>query len=114
MTIYDAINKDLEVGTYLIGFQNDDETTFFAEDLRTLEHLWHDFCKENNLPTDCVNYVYLNQSAPSILSEYLEETGASIAVTAEGWWVEDYENGCQTFHSWAEMIQWMDEQNDAR
>lgn len=114
MTIDKAIRNNIEVGTYYIGFQcegEDDETMFFAEDLQDLNGLWEAFAKENDLEPDCVDYVSLNQSAPSILSEYLDNTGASIGMTVEGWRVEDYDNGPLNFNTWADMIRWMDEYN---
>lgn len=44
-------------GTYNIGFNNGDETQFDAYDLAELLDLWIEFCAENNLQTNSVDYV---------------------------------------------------------
>jgi len=43
--------------TYRIGFNDNDETEFFAHDLKELDSLYRDFCKENNLKQNTVDYV---------------------------------------------------------
>lgn len=115
MTINEVLGKEIELGTYIIGFQNegrDDETFFFVENINDLQELWQDFCEGNNLSLDCVDYVYIEQSGVSILSEYLEETGATLYVY-NGWCIET-EKGRERFASWEDMIRWMDDQNYER
>lgn len=43
-------------GTYNLGFNENDETQFFAENSEDLKNLWNDFCKENNLDPECIDY----------------------------------------------------------
>lgn len=44
-------------GVYNIGFNDDDETQFTAYDIKELEELWNDFCKENGFRKNSVDYV---------------------------------------------------------
>lgn len=44
-------------GIYNIGFNGDDETQFSAYNLRELEELWREFCKENGFRKNSVNYI---------------------------------------------------------
>lgn len=44
-------------GTYNIGFNGSDETQFSAYDIAELLDLWIDFCTENSLQTNSVDYV---------------------------------------------------------
>ena len=42
---------------YNIGFNDGDETQFDAYNLKELEELWKDFCKENGFKENSVDYV---------------------------------------------------------
>lgn len=44
-------------GVYNIGFNDGDETQFDAYNLKELEELWKDFCKENGFKENSVDYV---------------------------------------------------------
>ena len=44
-------------GVYNIGFNDGDETQFDAYNLKELEELWRDFCKENGFKENSVDYV---------------------------------------------------------
>ena len=44
-------------GVYNIGFNDGDETQFDAYNLKELEDLWRDFCKENGFKENSVDYV---------------------------------------------------------
>lgn len=44
-------------GTYNIGFNDGDETQFDAYDVAELLDLWIEFCVENKLETNSVDYV---------------------------------------------------------
>ena len=44
-------------GVYNIGFNGDDETQFNAYDMKELNELWSEFCKENGFKKNSVDYV---------------------------------------------------------
>ena len=44
-------------GVYNIGFNDGDETQFDAYNLKELEEVWRDFCKENGFKENSVDYV---------------------------------------------------------
>lgn len=58
MTIREAANG-LEINnwTYLIGFNDDDETIVYAKDIEDLEELWRDLSKEFEVTENCVDYI---------------------------------------------------------
>lgn len=44
-------------GMYRIGFNEGDETEFFALDVDELEELWQIFCEENDVDKDSIDYI---------------------------------------------------------
>ncbi len=55
-----AVGKGVVItgwGTYNIGFHGDDETQFTAYNMKELEELWRDFCRENGFKMNSVEYV---------------------------------------------------------
>lgn len=42
---------------YNIGFLENDETQFTAYGIRDLKECWEDFCAEEGISVDCVDYV---------------------------------------------------------
>ncbi len=44
-------------GIYNIGFDGGDETQFSAYNLKELVELWRDFCEENGIRKNSVDYV---------------------------------------------------------
>lgn len=44
-------------GSYNVGFNNGDETQFDVDTFEDLQECWIDFCSDNDIPTDCVDYV---------------------------------------------------------
>lgn len=64
MTLYEALTELISKHTYNIGFigiDGESETQFDVNNLSELEELWEDFCHENGLPLDCVEYVELDE-----------------------------------------------------
>ena len=50
------IPDDLGPGTYNIGFNENDETQFYADNANDLRGLWEGFCNENDLDPECIDY----------------------------------------------------------
>lgn len=59
MTLKKAVRGIVHLAgsTYRIGFNDGDETEFFADNLEELNSLYRDFCKENNFRQNTVDYV---------------------------------------------------------
>lgn len=59
MTIREAGKGVVTTGwcNYRIGFMGDDETVFTAYNRKELGELWRDFCKDNEFPTNSIDYI---------------------------------------------------------
>ncbi|GBU06552.1 hypothetical protein EDD74_11926 [Faecalimonas umbilicata] len=59
MTLGKAATRKVRTGggTYNIGFNDGDETQFYAYDLAELLECWVGFCAENGFQTNSVDYV---------------------------------------------------------
>ena len=44
-------------GVYNIGFNDGDETQFDVQNLNDLQEGWKEFCKDEKISQNCVNYV---------------------------------------------------------
>ena len=51
-----VIEDGLLSGTYNLGFNGNDETQFDADNAEDLRELWVEFCKENGLDPECIDY----------------------------------------------------------
>ena len=110
MDIRTLTNDWMPIGTYSIGFNEDDETQFFASTMNELYDLWTDFCDENGIDYNCVDYVELEQDDRGIFEEFLERTMATVYKGKYEWHVCE-DGGDKVFEHWLEMIRYMDDQN---
>lgn len=64
MTLAEAAKGVITRGknVYNIGFNHGDETELDATGLAGLEEAWKEFCKDNNLAEDCVDYVEVGKT----------------------------------------------------
>ena len=59
MTLRDAFgNIKFRKGTWVILFDDDDETELYSETLDELETAWNEFADENDISRDCIEFVY--------------------------------------------------------
>lgn len=78
MKLKDFKEKDIIIDgktehIYNIGFNESDETQLKAENYNELHKLWIDFCKENNLKQDCIDYLDLHECCWTCKKYYEEE-----------------------------------------
>lgn len=48
--------------TYIIGFCDNDETELDATGLADLEKVWAEFCEDNKLAEDCIDFVEVSRN----------------------------------------------------
>ena len=102
-------------GVYNIGYADGNETQFDVDNTDELISLWNDYCKDENIPTNCVEYVTFagkldrKTYADEIATAFIDTDNASILTLTD--MLRDYTHGINELKDIEDFIN-LDCEND--